>query len=55
LLIYGLTIDDFKPSNNPHSKNNMTTKEIIAELATYGNEQTKKTLTKHGAKKPFLV
>ena len=31
----------------------MTTNEILKELEEYGNEQTKKTLLKHGAKEPF--
>lgn len=32
----------------------MTAKEIMKELKALGNEQTKKTLTKHGAKEPFF-
>ena len=32
----------------------MTTKEILTELHGYGDEQTKKTLMKHGAKEPFF-
>ena len=32
----------------------MTTQEIMKELEAYGNEQTKKTLMKHGAKEPFF-
>ena len=32
----------------------MTVKEIMKELESYGDEQTKKTLTKHGAKEPFF-
>lgn len=32
----------------------MTLKEIMSQLKSYGNEQTKKTLTKHGAKEPFF-
>ena len=32
----------------------MTKKEILKELEKYGNEQTKKTLIKHGAKEPFF-
>ena len=32
----------------------MTTKEILKELESYGNEQTKKILKKHGAKEPFF-
>lgn len=32
----------------------MTTKEILAELQEYGNEQTKKTLMTHGAKEPLF-
>lgn len=32
----------------------MTTKEILKELESYGNEGTKKILTKHGAKEPFF-
>ena len=32
----------------------MTTQEILAELEAKGNEQTKKTLLKHGAKEPFF-
>ena len=32
----------------------MTTKEILKQLKEYGNEQTKKTLLKHGAKEPFF-
>lgn len=31
----------------------MTTKEVLAEIKKAGNEQTKKTLLKHGAKEPF--
>lgn len=32
----------------------MTTAEIMKELESYGNEQTKKTLMNHGAKEPFF-
>lgn len=32
----------------------MTTKEILKELQNYGDEQTKNTLLKHGAKEPFF-
>jgi hypothetical protein len=32
----------------------MTTEEVLAELAIYGTEQTKKTLMKHGAQEPFF-
>lgn len=32
----------------------MTVKEILKELEGYGNEGTKKVLTKHGAKEPFF-
>lgn len=32
----------------------MTLTEIMQELESYGNEQTKKTLMKHGAKEPFF-
>ncbi len=32
----------------------MTTKEILQELENYGDEQTKNTLLKHGAKEPFF-
>ncbi len=32
----------------------MTAQEVLAELETYGSEQTKKTLVKHGAKEPFF-
>ena len=32
----------------------MTVKEVLAELEGYGDEQTKKTLSKHGAKEPFF-
>jgi 3-methyladenine DNA glycosylase AlkD len=32
----------------------MTTSEIIKELEQYGDEQTKKTLMRHGAKEPFF-
>jgi len=32
----------------------MTAKEVLKELEKYGNEQTKKTLLKHGAKEPFF-
>lgn len=32
----------------------MTTAEILAELEDYGNDQTKSTLAKHGAKEPFF-
>ena len=32
----------------------MTTKEILKELQGYGDEQTKATLMKHGAKEPFF-
>ena len=32
----------------------MTKKEILKELEKYGDEQTKKTLIKHGAKEPFF-
>lgn len=32
----------------------MTTVEILAELERYGNDQTKSTLGKHGAKEPFF-
>lgn len=32
----------------------MTANEIMTQLAAYGNEQTKKTLSKHGAKEPFF-
>ncbi len=32
----------------------MTTKDILAQLKEYGDEQTKKTLIKHGAKEPFF-
>ena len=32
----------------------MTTKEILSELKEYGNEQTKSTLMRHGAKEPFF-
>ena len=32
----------------------MTTKQILAELKSYGKEATKKTLLKHGAKEPFF-
>jgi len=32
----------------------MTSKEILKELAAFGNEGTKKILTKHGAKEPFF-
>lgn len=31
----------------------MTFKEVMAELKAMGNEQTKKTFTRHGAKEPF--
>ena len=32
----------------------MTAKEVLKELEGYGNESTKKTLMKHGAKEPFF-
>ncbi|MCF8378912.1 MAG: DNA alkylation repair protein [Bacteroidales bacterium] len=32
----------------------MTASEILKELESYGNEQTKKVLLKHGAKEPFF-
>ena len=32
----------------------MTKKEILKELEEYGDEPTKKTLIKHGAKEPFF-
>lgn len=32
----------------------MTTQEIMAQLARYGSAQTKKVLTRHGAKEPFF-
>ncbi|QNL21262.1 DNA alkylation repair protein [Hyphobacterium sp. CCMP332] len=32
----------------------MTANEILKELASYGDEQTKNTLMKHGAKEPFF-
>jgi len=32
----------------------MTSQEVLQELEEYGNEQTKKTLLKHGAKEPFF-
>jgi len=32
----------------------MTLKEVMQELESYGNEQTKKTLMRHGAKEPFF-
>ena len=32
----------------------MTTKEILCELEVYGDEQTKSTLMRHGAKEPFF-
>lgn len=32
----------------------MTLQEVMTELETYGNEQTKKTLLKHGAQEPFF-
>ncbi|MCU4177812.1 DNA alkylation repair protein [Carboxylicivirga sp. N1Y90] len=32
----------------------MTAQEVLKELETYGSEQTKKVLTKHGAKEPFF-
>ncbi len=32
----------------------MTAQEVLAELETYGSEQTKNTLIKHGAKEPFF-
>lgn len=32
----------------------MTLNEIMQQLESYGNEQTKKTLMKHGAKEPFF-
>lgn len=32
----------------------MTTEEILSELETYGDERTKATLIKHGAKEPFF-
>lgn len=32
----------------------MTTKEILKELETYGSDQTKKVLVKHGAREPFF-
>ena len=32
----------------------MTTTEILAQLAAYGDERTKNTLSKHGAKEPFF-
>ncbi len=32
----------------------MTAKEILKELQEYGDDQTKKTLMKHGAKEPFF-
>ena len=32
----------------------MTKKEILKKLEKYGDEQTKKTLIKHGAKEPFF-
>lgn len=32
----------------------MTTKEVLAELKSYGDERTKNTLIKHGAKEPFF-
>jgi 3-methyladenine DNA glycosylase AlkD len=32
----------------------MTAKEILAELKSYGDERTKSTLMKHGAKEPFF-
>ena len=32
----------------------MTANEILKELETYGDEQTKKTLTNHGAQEPFF-
>ena len=32
---------------------NTTASEIMLELEKYGDEQTKKTLIKHGAKEPF--
>lgn len=32
----------------------MTKEEVLAELESYGNDQTKKTLMKHGAKEPLF-
>ena len=32
----------------------MTKKEVMLELAGFGNEQTKKVLTRHGAREPFF-
>lgn len=32
----------------------MTLKEVLTELESYGDESTKKTLAKHGAKEPFF-
>jgi 3-methyladenine DNA glycosylase AlkD len=32
----------------------MTAEEVVAELKALGNEQTKKTLLKHGATEPFF-
>lgn len=32
----------------------MTVKEVLAELESHGNDQTKKTLMRHGAKEPFF-
>ena len=31
----------------------MTAAEVLAELKSYGNEQTKKTWMNHGAREPF--
>ena len=31
----------------------MNVEEVLAELKAYGNENTKKILTKHGAREPF--
>ena len=32
----------------------MTTKEVLTELKSYGDERTKNTLLRHGAKEPFF-
>ncbi len=36
------------------NNSNMTLQEVLKELASYGDERTKNTLKKHGAKEPFF-